>query len=65
MLVGSAESSTGGFRVLVLYLNTPVRPGAPAGTALPGGSDGLSPLKKLFELILQDGYLRYFDPKVI
>ena len=45
MLVGSAESSTGGFRALVLYLNTPARPGAPAGTALPGGSDALSPLK--------------------
>ncbi|GAA3992918.1 hypothetical protein GCM10022407_41550 [Hymenobacter antarcticus] len=44
MLVGSAES-TGGFRALILYLNTPARPGAAAGTALPGGSDGLSPLK--------------------
>ena len=45
MLVGSAESPTGGFRALVLYLNTPARPGAAAGTALPGGSDALSPLK--------------------
>ncbi|GAC1381626.1 MAG: hypothetical protein NVSMB30_29320 [Hymenobacter sp.] len=49
MVVGSAESAattpTGGYRALVLYLNTPARPGAPAGTALPGGSDGQSPLK--------------------
>lgn len=45
MLVGSAESPTGGFRALILYLNTPARPGAAAGTALPGGSDVLSPLK--------------------
>ncbi|MBH8567574.1 T9SS type A sorting domain-containing protein [Microvirga sp. STS02] len=49
MLVGSAESATttpsGGYRSLMLYLNTPARPGAPAGTALPGGSDPQSPLK--------------------
>lgn len=49
MLVGSAESATttpaGGYRSLIVYLNTPARPGAPAGTPLPGGSDSQSPLK--------------------
>lgn len=49
MLVGSAESATttpsGGYRSLVVYLNTPARPGAPAGTPLLGGSDNQSPLK--------------------
>ena len=47
MVVGSAESAnaTGGYRALVLYLNTPGQPGSPAGVALAGGSDGLSPLK--------------------
>ncbi|GAB2864918.1 hypothetical protein GCM10027044_27300 [Hymenobacter ruber] len=50
MLVGSAEAansttSSGGYRSLIVYLNTPARPGAPAGTALPGGSDPQSPLK--------------------
>jgi hypothetical protein len=49
MLVGSAESATttpsGGYRSLMIYLNTPARPGAAAGTALPGGSDPQSPFK--------------------
>lgn len=49
MLVGSAESATttpsGGYRSLIVYLNTPARPGAPAGIPLPGGSDNQSPLK--------------------
>ncbi|MGY3089404.1 hypothetical protein ACVWYF_002452 [Hymenobacter sp. UYAg731] len=49
MLVGSAESAmtapSGGYRSFVVYLNTPARPGAPAGTPLPGGSDNQSPLK--------------------
>ena len=47
MLVGSAESAntTGAFRALILYINTPGRPGSPAGVQLIGGSDGLSPLK--------------------
>ena len=44
MLVGSAEA-TNGFRALVLYINTPGRPGSPAGVQLVGGSDGQSPLK--------------------
>ena len=49
MLVGSAEVATttpsGGYRSLIVYLNTPARPGSPAGTPLPGGSDNQSPLK--------------------
>ena len=47
MLVGSAESAntTGAFRALILYINTPGRPGSPAGVQLMGGTDGLSPLK--------------------
>ncbi|MDB5271336.1 MAG: Por secretion system C-terminal sorting protein [Hymenobacter sp.] len=49
MLVGSAESAAtapaGGYRSFVVYLNTPARPGAPAGSPLPGGSDPQSPLK--------------------
>ena len=44
MLVGSAES-TSGYRALVLYINTPGRPGSAAGVQLAGGSDGQSPLK--------------------
>jgi len=44
MLVGSAESAAGSYRALVLYLNTPARPGIPSGNQL-GGSDGQSPLK--------------------
>lgn len=47
LVVGSAESAntTGAYRALVLYLNTPGRPGAAASVQLPGGSDPLSPLK--------------------
>ncbi|GAB3857537.1 hypothetical protein GCM10028822_31390 [Hymenobacter terrigena] len=49
MLVGSAESAattpSGGYRSLIVYLNTPARPGAAAGSPLPGGSDTQSPLK--------------------
>ena len=44
MLVGSAESASG-YRALVLYINTPGRPGSPASVQLMGGSDGQSPLK--------------------
>ena len=47
MLVGSAESAntTGAYRALILYINTPGRPGSAAGVQLVGGSEGLSPLK--------------------
>ena len=46
MLVGSAQSATAGaYRAMVVYLNTPARPGTPAGTRLAGGNDtGGSPL---------------------
>ncbi|MBF9141149.1 T9SS type A sorting domain-containing protein [Hymenobacter properus] len=45
MVVGSAESSTSGaYRALILYLNTPARSGVPAALALPGSSDSQSPL---------------------
>ncbi len=47
MVVGSAESAntTGAYRALILYINTPARPGAAAGVQLPGGNNGFSPLK--------------------
>ena len=49
MLVGSDEAAntapSGGYRSFIIYLNTPARPGTPAGTVLVGGSDIQSPLK--------------------
>lgn len=47
MVVGSAESAntTGAYRALILYINTPGRPGSAAGVQLIGGNDGPSPLK--------------------
>ncbi|RTQ52139.1 T9SS type A sorting domain-containing protein [Hymenobacter gummosus] len=46
MLVSSADAATSGpYKALVMYLNTPGRTGTAAGTRLAGGGDGLSPLK--------------------
>lgn len=56
MVVGSAESASGAYRALVVYLNTPGRSGAPAGVQLIGGNDGPSPLKHKPTLDLQADY---------
>ncbi|MDQ2770010.1 MAG: arabinogalactan endo-1,4-beta-galactosidase, partial [Bacteroidota bacterium] len=45
LLAGSAESASGSYRALVLYLHVPGRAGTTAGQALPGGSDPPSPLR--------------------
>ena len=56
LLAGSAESAAGSYRALVLYLNTPGRPGAPAGTPLLGGNNPPSPLKHKPTLDMQADY---------
>ncbi|GAB3857540.1 hypothetical protein GCM10028822_31400 [Hymenobacter terrigena] len=56
LVAGSAEAATSGnYRALVLYLNTPVRTGAPAGVQL-GGGDNQSPLKHRPTLDMQTDY---------
>lgn len=56
LVAGSAEAATSGnYRALVLYLNTPLRSGAPAGVQL-GGADNQSPLKHRPTLDMQADY---------
>ncbi|MBC8082320.1 MAG: T9SS type A sorting domain-containing protein [Hymenobacter sp.] len=56
LVAGSAESASGSYRALVLYLNTPGRTGAPAGVQLAGGGDGQSPLKHKPTMDMQVDY---------
>lgn len=56
LITGSAESTSGNYRALILYLNTPGRAGAPAGVQLAGGSDAPSPLKHRPTLDMQADY---------
>ena len=56
LVAGSAEAATSGsYRALVVYLNTPLRSGAPAGVQL-GGADNQSPLKHRPTLDMQTDY---------
>ncbi|MDB5235982.1 MAG: Por secretion system C-terminal sorting protein [Hymenobacter sp.] len=56
LVAGSAEAATSGnYRALMVYLNTPARAGAPAGVQL-GGADNQSPLKHRPYLDLQTDY---------
>ena len=56
LLAGSAESASGSYRALVLYLNTAGQPGAPAGQQLIGGNNAPSPLKHRPTLDMQADY---------
>ncbi|MDO7851740.1 T9SS type A sorting domain-containing protein [Hymenobacter convexus] len=56
LVAGSAEAATSGnYRALMVYINTPNRSGAPAGVQL-GGADNQSPLKHRPTLDMQTDY---------